>query len=108
MESQCIRVKLKAGKTEEFLAWARSLKDREPEVREALALEGMNAEFLFLERAQDGDYAVLYTRAESLLEANKAFEGSRLKLDQQAKKVMAETWDFATASQVERLLEFTL
>jgi len=107
MESQCIRVKLKPGKTEQFLDWALTLKSREDEVGESLKLEGLNAEFLFLERAQDGDYVTLYTRGRDLAAANRAFEKSKLPLDQEAKKVMAETWDFTSVTQLERLLEFT-
>lgn len=107
MESQCIRVKLRPGKTDQFLNWAKTLSSRTAEVAESLALEGMSAEYLFLERAEDGDYVILYTKARNLVEANAAFERSQLKLDQEAKKVMAETWDFSTAKQVERLLEFS-
>lgn len=106
MESQCLRVKLKSGKTEQFLAWAKTLSARPGEVRESLTFEGMVAELLFLEHAEDGDYVVLYTKARNLAEANAAFEKSQLKLDQEAKQVMAETWDFSTAKPVERLLEF--
>jgi hypothetical protein len=106
MESQCIRVKLRPGKTEQFLTWANTLTGRLNEVKEALSSEGMLAELMLLERASDGDYIVLYTKAENLAEANDAFEKSGLKLDQEAKKVMSETWDFASVRQVERLLEY--
>ena len=68
--------------------------------REALRAEGMSAEFMFFERHEDGDYVTLYTRAKNLLEANKSFESSHLAIDQEAKKIKAETWDLGLAKQV--------
>ena len=106
MESQCIKIKLKSGKTEQFLDWAKTLSLRSSEVREALSSEGMNSELLLLDRSSDGDYVILYTRAKNLAEANTAFERSVLKLDQEAKKIMAETWDLSSVRVLERYLEF--
>jgi hypothetical protein len=40
-ESQCIKIKLKPGKTADFLKWADGLPDRMEEVREAMRSEGM-------------------------------------------------------------------
>jgi hypothetical protein len=108
MESQCIRVKLKEGMTDTFLAWAKSLSSRNDEIRQALQAEGMSMELLLLERCNDGDYVVLYTRARNLVEANSAFQNSELRIDQEAKQIMAETWDFATIKPVEKFLEVIL
>ncbi|PWU17441.1 MAG: hypothetical protein C5B49_08845 [Bdellovibrio sp.] len=87
------------------MAWARGLSNRSTEVKAALLAEGLTSEFMFFERAPDGDYVLLYTSATSLADANSAFERSNLKIDQEAKQIMAETWDFASIKQVERLLE---
>ena len=105
MESQCIKVKLKEGQSERFLSWAKGLASREGEVREALLAEGMQVELMFMEKAADGDYVILYTRAQNLAAANAAFDKSSFKVDQEAKQIMAETWDFGSAKLIDKLLE---
>jgi putative intracellular protease/amidase len=105
MESQCIRIKLRPGKTEQFLSWARSLSGRTNELKEALESEGLQSELMLLDRASNGDYVMLYTKAQSLASANAAFERSSLKIDHEAKQMMAETWDLSTIGQLERLIE---
>lgn len=106
-ESQCIRVRLKPGKTEEFANWAKSLSGRKDEVRESLRAEGMLSELIFIERTPAGDFVLFYTKAESLLAANQAFERSKLPLDIEAKRVMADTWDFSQIQLLEGLAELT-
>jgi hypothetical protein len=101
-------VKIRPGKTDEFLEWAKSLSNRKDEVVEALRSEGLTMELLFIERDTSGDYAVLYTKAHDLAQANAAFEASSLKIDQEAKGIMARTWDLSSIRQVEKLLEVTL
>jgi Family of unknown function (DUF6176) len=105
-ESQCLRIKLCEGKTEAFLSWARSLPGRMQEVSESLAAEGILAEHIFLERSASGDYLHFYTRAENLAVASAAFQKSALTVDLEAKKIMAETWDFSSVKVLERVLDF--
>lgn len=105
MPSQCIRVKLKPGKTEEFLAWAGDLTERIDEVKEALISEGMQAELMMLERTAEADFVLLYTKAEDLGKANELFQNSNLRIDSEAKEIMAKTWDFESITVVECLLE---
>src|SRR5262249_48201005 len=104
-ESQCMRVRLKVGKTDEFLRWARSFPDRMNEVREALKSEGIITEQIFLERTDEGDSIVFFTKAESLVKANQAFEKSSLPIDPEAKRIMAETWDFSSVRPLEVVVD---
>jgi hypothetical protein len=92
-ETQCLKIKLKPGKTEAFLNWASSLPERRDEVRKALESGGVITEQIFLERGPQGDYLIFYMKAESLARANIAFTESTLPLDIETKKVIAETWE---------------
>jgi heme-degrading monooxygenase HmoA len=105
MTSQCIRVRIKPGKTDEFLSWANSLNGRLDEVKNALRSEGMQAELLMLEKTTDADYVLLYTKSDDLEKANQLFQSSNLKIDNEAKQVMANTWDMESITMVECLLE---
>ena len=104
-ESQCIRVNLKPGKTDEFLLWAKGLSSRSDEVREALQAEGIVAEHIFLEHSESGDSIIFYTKAQDLKKANEAFERSSLPLDVEAKRVMASTWEFSSIKALQKVLD---
>jgi hypothetical protein len=46
--------------------WIARLKDRSAEVAQAMAEAGLLAEAVFLERTDNRDYVLVYTRAEDL------------------------------------------
>lgn len=104
-ESQCLSIKIKPGETEKFVSWAKSLGDRKDEVRKALQAEGIIAEHIFLDRTSVGDSIIFYTKAIDLKKASEAFQKSELSLDLEAKRIMAETWDFSSAKILEPLVD---
>jgi len=104
-ESQCIRVKLRPGKTEEFLRWAKTLSSRDNEVHDALRTEEILAENIFLERSAAGDFILFYTKAKNLLRANQIFASSVHPLDVEAKAVIASTWDLSTLQRLELVVD---
>lgn len=96
-EVQCLRVQIKPGQTERLVGFLRSVRQREAEVQESLALEGVILESLFIERGGEHDYLVFYTRAEDLAAASAAFAASTLALDGETRQIIAETWAAAQA-----------
>ncbi|MBL8985011.1 MAG: hypothetical protein JNJ80_01985 [Gemmatimonadetes bacterium] len=92
---QCLRIKLRPGTTDRMVSFLRGLRDRPAEVQASLALEGMTRESLFLERTEQGDYLVFYSRAVDLARAAAAFQTSQLPLDQETMRLIAETWESA-------------
>lgn len=62
----CGRIKIKAGALEEVYQWFKTLTERKEELLEAFSHEGVWLESVFLERAQDGEYLIYYTRQDDL------------------------------------------
>jgi hypothetical protein len=104
-ESQCLKIPLKPGTTERFLAFARSLRDRKAELAATLAREGILSEHVMLERSPQGDCLIFYSRAASLAAANQAFIASTSPLDEETKAVIAETWDVDRAVLLDVLID---
>ena len=52
-----------------FSNWAKTSRLEPLKLRNHLALKGYATEYLFLERAEDGDYVILYTKARNLVES---------------------------------------
>lgn len=95
-EIQCLKIRIKPGKTQRIIGWLKGLKDRPQELREAQAAGGILLESLFLERAEEADYLVFYTRAENLARLGAVFERSALPLDLETKQIISETWGEVT------------
>lgn len=62
----CGRIKIKEGKLPEVYEWFNTLNARKDELIEAFQAEGVELETVFLERTNDGDYLIYYTRQEDL------------------------------------------
>ena len=92
---QCLRIKLRPGTTDRMVTFLRGLPARSAEVQASMALEGMTRESLFLERTEQGDFLVFYSRAADLAQAAAAFQTSPLALDQETMRLIAETWESA-------------
>ena len=107
MESQCVRIPLKAGQTERFIEWIRSIQGRKREMLEAMAAEGVSFEAIFLERGVPADSIVFYMRAENLAEAQRRFAGSTLAIDVETRSIIAECWDTTGAAVLTPCLELT-
>jgi len=90
---------VKPGQTERLAQWIVSLPDRLPEVRAAMAQEGILYEAIMLEYGteSDPDYLILYLQAENLQQANVAFQASQVAVDLEFKQLMLETLDFTAA-----------
>lgn len=100
MQVQCLRVKLREGTTDYFVNWAKELNNKINNVYEALRNETMVVESIFLDRCEDGDYLVFYTRAEDLVKANKAMQKSDNPVDKEAIEIIQKTWESAKPLEV--------
>ncbi len=59
-EIQCLKMRIKPGKTQRITGWLKGLKDRLEELPEAQAAGGVLLESLFLERTFSVRYGQLY------------------------------------------------
>lgn len=100
MQLQCLRVKLREGTTDYFVNWTKELYNKMDKVYEALKNETMVVESIFLERCEDGDYLVFYTRAEDLVKANEAMQKSDNPVDKEALEIIQKTWESAKPLEV--------
>ena len=107
METQCVRVPLKPGKTDRFLAWLDAVRPRVAEMHESMKREGVVFEAMFLERAESGDSVVFYMRAKDLAAAQTAFSSSKLPIDIETQSTIAESWDTSRAVPLTVCLELT-
>lgn len=90
---QCLKVKIKDGKTHYALEWIRGMSERYPDgLNEVLAQEGMIVETIFVDHAEDGDYLIVYQRADDLLDAHRNFLDSDHPFDDAIREFVAETW----------------
>lgn len=63
------------------------------QVYAALVSETMVVESMFLERSEEADYLIFYTRAESLEKANQMMQSSRNQVDIEALEIIQKTWE---------------
>ncbi|WP_458187758.1 DUF6176 family protein [Haladaptatus sp. NG-WS-4] len=83
--------KIKPGKTQRLKEWMAEIRRREDETVETYESEGMYSESAFVERTDEGDFLVYYMESEDARRAYEAFENSTHEIDQEHKRVMAET-----------------
>ena len=69
-------------------------------VCESLAAETMVVESVFLDRGEDADYLIFYTRAESLQKANEMMMKSTNPVDVEALEMMQKAWAAAEPLEV--------
>ncbi len=91
-ESQLLKVKIRAGKTDQVVEFLRTLQERGNQSLEAMRREGMMVESMFLERQNDADYLYYFVKAKSLLHANEINLQSTDALTLEIRKFISETW----------------
>ncbi len=91
-EIQCVKIRIRPGKTEQVLTFISNLKSRMEEAQEAVAREGVILETLFLERTPGADYIIFYMRAESLAAATQVAATSTHPLDVATRQMITEAW----------------
>ncbi len=97
LQIQCVKIPVLDGRVGEVRAWVEGLSARRAEVLEALAVEGIEDEAVFLGVEGAGYVLYLHSRAPSLAAAGAAFETSGLSVDVEFKRVMTECLDMSAA-----------
>jgi len=104
-ESECMRIRLKTGMTDKFLAWAKQLPNRMDEVKIGMHEQGIIAEHIFLERSTEGDFIVFYVKADDLVKTRDIFQRSQRTIDVEFRHIVDETWDRSQVSRLEPVME---
>ena len=100
-DAQCVKYPIRPGQREAVVHWIAGLKDRSAEVAEAMAEAGLLTEAVFLERTDNRDYVLIYTRAEDLQAGNKVLSSSQLPLIQEFNQLMSQAVDLDRAVSLE-------
>lgn len=100
-QAQCVKYPVKPGQRERLVEWIAGLEGRSAELREALAEGEVMAEAVFLERSDDGDHVLIYTRAEDLRAAMEALAKSELPLVREFNRLLGESVEVEKAVSLE-------
>ncbi len=92
-ELRCTRIKLKPNSLDKVREWAAEITRRKDEALETLRDESIFLESFFLEKASDGDYLIIYIRAESLEQSQKAVTKSTHTIDAYHQAFKKECWE---------------
>lgn len=103
-EVQCLRIRIKPGKTERVSEYFKVLNARD-DVADALRAEGILVESLFLDHAADNDHLLFYVRAENLRRSNEVFTNSLHPVDVAAREFMNDAWDLANVTSLEMIYD---
>jgi hypothetical protein len=76
-QSECVKVRLKPGMTNKFLEWAKQVPNRMEEAKLCMSEPGVIAEHIFLDRSPDGDFIIVYWKAEDLQRPGSCFKAPR-------------------------------
>lgn len=104
METQCVRVPLRPGKTKQFVNWIASVRHREAEMLHAMQQEGVRFELMALQSGAEEDALLFFMQARDLNAAQRAFATSELAIDQETRRIIGECWDTERASALDVLL----
>jgi Family of unknown function (DUF6176) len=106
-QSECIKVRLKPGMTDKFVEWAKQISKRTDEARHYMNEQGVLSEHIFLERAAEGDFVIVYWNVEDLAKVRTAFQNSTSKIDLEMMEIVDSTWDRSQVARLEPILELS-
>jgi hypothetical protein len=103
-ETQCVKVKLKPGSLERVCEWARTLNEtRRDEALDTLRDETVIVECAFLDSTPEGDYLIVFMKAESFEKSRRAVQASTHDIDRYHQQFKRDTW--ASGKQLEMLVD---
>jgi Family of unknown function (DUF6176) len=100
--------RMKQGMTHKFVEWAKQVPRRMDEVKASMTEQGVLEQSIFLERASDGDFIVLYWKdwkVEDPEKARTAFQNSKRKIDLEMIEMIETTWDRSQVVRLECIME---
>ena len=103
-ETQCVKIKLKPGNLERVREWARTLNEtRRDEALDTLREETVIVECAFLDSTPEGDYLIVFMKAESFEKSRQAIQASTHDIDRYHQQFKRETWE--SGEQLELLVD---
>lgn len=93
LETVCRRIKLKPNSTDRVYEWARELNSRKAEALATLKDESVYIESAFLEKAQDGDYLIVYMKVANMEKAGAIAAKSKHDIDKYHQQFKKDTWE---------------
>ena len=103
--SECMRIRMKRGMTDKFVQWAKQVPKRMDEVKASMMEQGVLEQSIFLERAPDGEFIVLFWKVADPEKARAAFQNSTRKIDLEMVEMIETTWDRSQVSKLEPVME---
>jgi hypothetical protein len=103
-ETQCVKIKLKPGSLERVREWAKTLNEtRRDEALATLRDETVIIEAAFLDNTPEGDYLVIFMKAESFEKSRRAVVASTHDIDRYHQQFKKDTWE--SGKQLELLVD---
>lgn len=87
----CSRIKLKPGSLPRVREWVRVMTERRGEALATLDAEGVCEEVVFLDSTDDGDYLIIFMRAEDMARAQEVGRTSEAAIDAYHKQFKRDT-----------------
>ena len=92
-EVRCVKIKLKPNSIGRVREWVSELETRRDEALATLRDESAFLETYFLDSNSDGDFLIVYMRAESFERASEAVKESTHDIDAYHKQFQKATWE---------------
>ena len=92
MEARCFKIKLKAGSIDRVREWARTINLRADEALATLRDETVIIESVFLDRTVEGDFLIVFMKAESFRKSGEAVQHSTHVIDEYHRQFKRDTW----------------
>jgi uncharacterized protein DUF6176 len=92
-ETVCTKIKLKADSLGQVREWANTMNARKEEVLATLRDETVIVEAAFLDQTSEGDFLIVFMKAESLAKAGEAVKSPTHEIDKIHQKFKHETWE---------------
>jgi hypothetical protein len=90
VHTRCIRIRLRPGTTDLAAEWLRDFERRKEESLASMRNSGMIWESAFLDRGPEGDEVLLVQCSHDFESTSRAFLGSDLEIDVEARAVLRE------------------
>ena len=91
MDIQCLKIRLKPDSLDKVKAWVKQFTEM-PEVSEALREESIHVESMFIEHTDEGEFLILYQRADDLQKANEFYAKTEHPANVAMRSFVEETW----------------
>jgi len=92
-ETICVKIKLRANSLGRVREWAETMNARKEEALATLRDESVIVEAAFLDQTSEGDFLIIFMKAESLERAREAVRSSTHEIDKFHKKFKQEAWE---------------